>query len=67
MFQGLQNTKREPTPAEGQKEKITLKSTLKTKTYYITVVRNPKSHVMNSAYREEIFIARVYLHIFTRS
>ena len=31
MLQGLQKTKQEPTPSAGQKEKITLKSTLKTK------------------------------------
>jgi hypothetical protein len=66
MLQGLQKTKQEPTPSAGQKEKITLKGTLKAKTY-ITVVRNPKSHVMNSVYKEEIFIAGVHLHIFTSS
>ena len=46
MLQGLQKRKQEPTPSVGHKEKITLKSTLKTKTY--TVLINPKSHVMNS-------------------
>jgi hypothetical protein len=55
-LQGLQKTKQETAQSAGQNEKITLKSTLKTKTY-ITVVRNPKFHLMNSVYRGEIFIA----------
>jgi hypothetical protein len=66
MLQGLQNTKQEPTPSAGLKEKITLRSNLKTKTN-ITVVRNPKSHVMNSVYKEDIFIAGVHLQILTSS
>jgi len=66
MLQRLQKTKQEPPPSAGQKENITLKSTLKTETEII-VVRNPKSHVMNSVYKEEIFIAAVHLHILTSS
>jgi hypothetical protein len=65
MLQGLQKTKQEPALSAGQKDKITLKSTLKTKTY--TVVIKPKSHVMNSVYKEDVFIAGFHLHTLTSS
>jgi len=59
--------KREPTPSAGQKEKITLKSTLKAKTH-ITVVRNPKSHVMNSVYKEEnIYLLQEFIYIYLQA
>jgi hypothetical protein len=64
MLQGLQNTEKEPTLSAGLKENITLRSNLKTKSNII-VVGNPKSHVINSVYRENIFIAGVHLQILT--